>query len=194
MVIVITNNRLLGQRIRFELTFAGVSSLILSGHDAFDFSSVTQEDTLLLDVSSDISAARYAASFCRFSGVFLLSEKEENVKGCKTLRLPLPIGALKGVLEKKEAVLLFPEGENGSYVLLDGEKVVLSKTEYALLKTLYDAGGAYVGRDTLLCSIFGDEVSQSALNVYIHYLRKKLEKGERRLILSSRTGGYALKL
>jgi len=74
---------------------------------------------------------------------------------------------------------------------VDGERIPLTKQEYALLLRLYEATGDTVSRDILLESLFSERTEEN-LNVYIHYLRKKLEKSGKRLIFSSRGKGYAL--
>jgi hypothetical protein len=74
---------------------------------------------------------------------------------------------------------------------IDGEKILLTKQEYALLLRLYEANGEAVSRETLLEELFSERTEES-LNVYIRYLRKKLEKNGRRLIFSSRGKGYSL--
>ena len=73
---------------------------------------------------------------------------------------------------------------------LSGTHIPLTDVEYRLLKLLYDAGD-FVSRDELLNKVWGGECDGGVLNVYIHYLREKLEKGEK-IILSSRKNGYRI--
>lgn len=78
--------------------------------------------------------------------------------------------------------------------LVAGEEISLSSREYALLRALYEAKGEYVTREALLKTVWGDtESDPGVVNVYIHYLRRKLERGGHRFIASSRGLGYALK-
>jgi DNA-binding response OmpR family regulator len=76
---------------------------------------------------------------------------------------------------------------------LNGEIVELSARELALLEILLLRAGRLVGKDQLvdqLCS-WGEEVSNNAIEVYIHRLRKKLESGGPR-ITTVRGLGYCL--
>lgn len=71
--------------------------------------------------------------------------------------------------------------------------VDLSARELALLEILLLRAGRLVGKDQLvdqLCS-WGEEVSNNAIEVYIHRLRKKLEPGGAR-ITTVRGLGYCL--
>ena len=76
---------------------------------------------------------------------------------------------------------------------LNGEIVELSARELGLLEILLLRAGRLVGKDQLvdqLCS-WGEEVSNNAIEVYIHRLRKKLETGGPR-ITTVRGLGYCL--
>jgi two-component system OmpR family response regulator/two-component system response regulator TctD len=76
---------------------------------------------------------------------------------------------------------------------LNGEIVELSARELALLEILLLRAGRLVAKDQLvdqLCS-WGEEVSNNAIEVYIHRLRKKLEPGGAR-ITTVRGLGYCL--
>lgn len=78
-------------------------------------------------------------------------------------------------------------------VLLNGERICLTRLEYALLARLSAENGNPVSRDALYREIFGGEGDDGIVNVYIHYLRRKLESNGRRLIFSLRGRGYALR-
>ena len=60
---------------------------------------------------------------------------------------------------------------------VDGAPLELSGRETALLEILLNRIGRVVSKDTIIDLMFqwGDEVSQNAVEVYIHRLRKKLE-------------------
>ena len=73
---------------------------------------------------------------------------------------------------------------------LDGERIALTEVEYKLLRVLTEAAD-FVSRDELLHTVWGDDVDGGVLNVYVHYLREKLERGEK-IILSSRKFGYRI--
>ena len=75
-------------------------------------------------------------------------------------------------------------------------EVTLTRTEFALLETLMRNAGIVVTRDRLLDRVWGwdgDTLSNS-LDVYIGYLRRKLEAdGEPRLVHTVRGVGYVVR-
>ena len=66
----------------------------------------------------------------------------------------------------------------------------LSPTEARLLEVLKSASPASVSREALSLSVFGKQ-NDGMLNLYIHYLREKLEKDGIKRIFSDRGKGYA---
>lgn len=98
-----------------------------------------------------------------------------------------------------ETLLSIAEGEASTRVLecrgrtayLRGEEIRLTELESALLLRLIEARGEFVSREELLCDVWGDGADIGIINVYIHYLREKLERGEK-IIISSRKCGYKI--
>lgn len=86
---------------------------------------------------------------------------------------------------------LFLEGD-GRHARLDGERIRLTESEYKLLSLLIAGGGEFATREELTLGTFGEGVDGGSLNVYIHYLREKLERGGEKIILSSRKLGYRI--
>jgi two-component system OmpR family response regulator len=81
----------------------------------------------------------------------------------------------------------------GRVATIDGLMVELSARELGLLEVLLQRAGRLVSKDQLverLCE-WGEEVSNNAIEVYIHRLRKKIEKGPVR-IATVRGLGYCL--
>jgi two-component system OmpR family response regulator len=67
----------------------------------------------------------------------------------------------------------------GRVATIDGKMIELSARELGLLEVLLQRAGRLVSKDQLverLCE-WGEEVSLNAIEVYIHRLRKKIEKG-----------------
>lgn len=74
----------------------------------------------------------------------------------------------------------------------DGTEIELSRTEFALLEVLLRNAGQALPRETLIDRVWGHRTSNS-LEVYIRYLRRKLEAGDRPpLIHTVRGVGYRL--
>ena len=81
----------------------------------------------------------------------------------------------------------------GRVATIEGRMVDLSARELGLLEVLLQRTGRLVSKDQLverLCE-WGEEVSNNAIEVYIHRLRKKIEKGPIR-IATVRGLGYCL--
>jgi two-component system OmpR family response regulator len=77
---------------------------------------------------------------------------------------------------------------------LDGKMVELSARELSLLEVLLQRVGRPVSKCQLverLCE-WGEEVSLNAIEVYIHRLRKKIEKGPVRVATVRGLGCYYL--
>ena len=81
---------------------------------------------------------------------------------------------------------------DGRHVILDGEKIRLTESEHKLLSLIAAGDGELVSREELTLGTFGEGADGGILNVYIHYLREKLEGRGERIILSSRRGGYRI--
>lgn len=64
-------------------------------------------------------------------------------------------------------------------VEVDGERLILSKREYMLLKALMERAGTIQGKDNLEAKLYswGEEIASNAIEVHIHNLRKKLPDG-----------------
>ena len=118
-------------------------------------------------------------------GALRASRKEE----CD-LAIPFTFEELHRVLSaKRKAPLQLDRAERAAY--LYGEKIRLTEVEFSLLNTLFEAGD-YVSREELLYRVWGDEATDGIINVYIHYLREKLEARGEKIIISSRKMGYRI--
>ena len=108
--------------------------------------------------------------------------------GCD-VKIPFSYDALKKLVSEEKG--------NGGIRLsgriceLRGEKIKLTELEAKLLSLLICAGGAFVSRDRILSEIWDEGTDAGVINVYIHYLREKLERGEK-IIVSSRNLGYKI--
>lgn len=81
----------------------------------------------------------------------------------------------------------------GRVARIDGHTLELSAREISLLEVLLHRPGRMVSKEQLvdhLCE-WGDEVSNNAIEVYVHRLRKKLESGGVRIV-TVRGLGYCL--
>jgi two-component system OmpR family response regulator len=81
----------------------------------------------------------------------------------------------------------------GKVAQINGEPIELSARELALLKILLQRPGRMVSKEHLVDHVceWGEEVSTNAIEVYIHRLRKKLERGGVKIV-TVRGLGYCL--
>ncbi len=87
---------------------------------------------------------------------------------------------------------IHPDVSHASILVNDSE-VLLSAREFALFMALWEADGDYVSREALLARVWGDEETDDGIvNVYIHYLRRKLETNGHKYIYAARGRGYRL--
>ena len=99
--------------------------------------------------------------------------------------------ALRGEREQEHGLTL---AADGTAAYLNGTRIPLSGKEFALLACLVRAGGTAVSRATLLREVWGEGSGEGVVTVYLHYLRKKLERGGKKILYAVRGSGYALRL
>ncbi len=121
--------------------------------------------------------------------VFTRHAETEGMPYPVVLSLPFPMGAAAALMtrpqDEDDRLRLTPNG-----ALRRGQPIHLTATEHALLSALMEAQGQTVSRSVLAHRMQAD--TDGAVNVYIHYLRKKLETNGERIILSTRGGGYRI--
>jgi len=116
---------------------------------------------------------------------FSLQELEARVRALTRRKA----GATSSVI--RHGPLVYDQA--GRVASIDGKMVELSARELGLLEVLLQRSGRLVSKDQLverLCE-WGEEVSLNAIEVYIHRLRKKIERGPIR-IATVRGLGYCL--
>jgi len=81
----------------------------------------------------------------------------------------------------------------GRVARLNGEPLELSAREISLLEVFLQRAGRLVSKDQLVNHVceWGEEVSENAIEVYVHRLRKKLEPGGVKIV-TVRGLGYSL--
>ena len=76
-------------------------------------------------------------------------------------------------------------------IIYDGEEYLLTEKEFMLYSILKEARGEAVDRLSICERLWG-KLDNSSLNLYIHYLRQKLEHDGSKAIRSHRGKGYSL--
>lgn len=162
-VLILTADGYLFQKIRLEL------------EGEFECVSTGAADTVLADADTVEKIPAGALTMSR--------------RGTGDIALPFKLGELKKRLMPKEISALTL---GDKCAMLDGKAIRLTDVEFALLRAIYSRGGRYVSREELLQEVWGGGVDGGVINVYVHYLREKLEGGGERVILASRGEGYKI--
>lgn len=118
-------------------------------------------------------------------GEISMSRKEE----CD---LPIPFTyaeLLLAVGDKDEMPLTISKHDRCA--ILKGKKIRLTELEFSLLSYLFNAG-RQVSKSELLSEVWEGSANEGIVNVYIHYLREKLEAGGEKVIVCSRKYGYGI--
>ena len=134
----------------------------------------------------------YDADTCgECDGDFIIMSR--NSESCDTsLHLPFRFSEFYAALSanpKKNAHLGIDRVNSSA--ILGGERIKLTEVEMRLYERLFDSSD-YVSREELLEYVWHGQSEAGVLNVYIHYLREKLEGRGEKIILSSRKLGYKL--
>ncbi len=115
-----------------------------------------------------------------------------DVSGADTLRRPFRLSALAAAVQEPPSHGLQMQK---NAVLVHGERIPLTAREHALLSCLVQAGGKPVSRRDLYAAVWGGEgeADDGIVVVYLHYLRKKIERDGKKLLYAVRGKGYALR-
>ena len=170
-VAVITKNRFLYQKIKLELGEAAECILCADG-------ATENFDVYLID--------KDCPNFNDKSGL-TMSYNDESAD----IHLPFRIGGLKKLIFGDEKMLLAVDRERKT-VHIGGRVISLTEVEFALFDAIYSRGGEYATREDLLDEVWGGACDNGVINVYVHYLREKLETDGEKIILCSRKRGYAI--
>lgn len=130
----------------------------------------------------------------------ILTDEEEKILDKRCVLIGRGADAALRVPFKSEALIRLVAGDvtenvmrlDGRAVYFKGEKIKLTEVEYSLLSSLISAGGNFIEREALLKSVWGEGADGGVLNVYVHYLREKLEACGEKVIISSRKQGYKI--
>lgn len=147
---------------------------------------LTEYPVLLWDIDKKGSDEKTFPERCH-ARLLLLSRDE--VEG--TARLPTANRTLLSFLhadEEKEEYLTLDTTARVAHIY--GEAVKLTELEATLLSYLISRRGECATNEELVRHLWGGQASAGAVNVYIHYLREKLELRGEKVILVRRGQGY----
>ncbi len=188
------------------------------GHDGLSFAETQSFDVIVLDV---LLPGRNGIDVCRtlrrmkiHTPVLMLTARdalEQRVEGLDAgaddyLTKPFAVAELQArvrALGRRKAPIADETLEVGDVtvsiaahrVTRKGREIDLSPREFALLEFLMRHPGQVLTRDQILESVWGYDYSPLAnvVDIYIHYLRRKLDRGfGRKMIRTVRGIGYSI--
>ncbi len=162
--------------------------------DDYLFKKIELATTAIAEVSRISADGAHGGFDCIIADIDTCEAPLGAVSASRTreCRLPIPFSfeALEEiVLGARSAKLVISKQEKCAY--LYGEHIKLTDVEYSLLSCLISHGG-FVSRAEVLSEVWGDVTNDGIINVYVHYLREKLEKQGEKIIISSRNQGYKI--
>ena len=190
-----------------------------NGRRALDLASETEFDLIVLDVMlpgvDGFDVCRRLRDAGRFSPVLFLTARdqpEDRIKGFVTggddyLAKPFSVDELvlrvAAILRRTgneapsdlfvvDDLRLDPAGQE---VRRAGVVINLSPTEFRLLHYLMVNTGVVVSKGQILANVWDYDYdgSENVVELYVGYLRRKIDKGHRPLIHTRRAAGYVLR-
>lgn len=186
--IILTKDKSLFTVIAFELEGMGLT---------VDDGSENECTLLIADIDS---IEKFSVKYKKLA---LVSRCPSEKKCDLSLKRPVHVGLLREVVralfaesekkekpktDKKDRIKPLPEERS---VLVNSKKIRLSEREYLVFSILYENRGATVAREELETAL-GAEGGNEA-DVYVCFLRRKLESDGKRRIFTVRGVGYVLK-
>jgi len=214
-VLLVEDDELLGDGVRIGLMQYGYAvDWVKDGQSALQAILSENFDTIVLDLGlpkrSGLEVLKAARSKNISTPVLILTARElveDRVKGLDAgaddyLVKPFDLEELSArirALQRRTVARAEPMIAYGKISLdpasrtafLDGEPVILSRREFALLLKLLENTGRVLSRENLTQTLYGwgDEIDSNALEVHIHNLRKKFGHN---LIRTIRGIGYVV--
>ena len=208
----------LGEQLQLLEEFATQSAS--SGAEGLEMAKKDYYDAILLDVGLPDMDGREVCRLMRRSGVktpiimltamdsdadtILALDSGANDYVTKPFKLNVLLARLRAQLRQHEqsedaVFTIGPYSFRPSAKILESQdgktKIRLTEKETAILKYLYRAGSAVVGRDTLLGEVWGYNagVTTHTLETHVYRLRQKIEADPSNAeILVTEPGGYRL--
>ncbi len=108
------------------------------------------------------------------------------------LKIPFTTEALSATLKRHSQPNSGLKLDTGSHlVIFKGKSVKLTELEFSLLSLLLSEA-RFFSKEEILKGVWTAGCAAGIVNVYIHYLREKLESEGERVIISSRGRGYKI--
>ena len=185
---IVSNDRIYAQWIKLELIEKGKSASV---SDSLAFAPSAK--IYIIDIDTVPFATKGDSKIICFG----LSEKPPKEKGIMYLVRPFTSDELLSACEQAyvySSSRLWNETDTSSErhcIIYNGEEYMLTDKEYMLYEILRNADGEPVDRLSISEKLWG-KLDDNSLNLYIHYLRQKLEHNGIKAIRAHRGKGYSL--
>ena len=185
---IVSNDRIYAQWIKLELIEKG-KSVSVSESLAF----APSAKLYIIDIDTVPPSPKGDSEIICFGK----SEKPPKEKGVLYLARPFTADELLTACEQSHIYSSQSTptdtdmSEKRKRVLYNGEEYLLTEKEYMLYDILKNADGEPVDRLSICEKLWG-ELDDNSLNLYIHYLRQKLEHSGTKAIRAHRGKGYSL--
>lgn len=188
-VCIVTADRIYAQWILLELTKYKKSVVVSS-----TFSNAPSASVYIIDTDTVPPSYKGASKFI-FFGMSPKKTKEKSIYLTRPFTAQELIDAYETVDKgEKEAICSNQpiEASKGKNRISHADTdISLTEKEYALYSILKEAKGKPVSREALCEALWGKS-DDNSLNLYIHYLRQKLEADGTKAIRSHRGKGYSI--
>ena len=167
-VLILSKDKYLIRKLQLEL--AGVADAVTAG-DSFD--------ALVYDLDSGLEMPQFAGRTVLLSREGAVGAVSLPTERGTVARLICSDGGKTLTLSETDRTAVFGE-----------KRIKLTSHEYSLLALLLESDG-YVERSKIAKSVW-DDAADGLINIYVHYLREKLEADGDKVIISSRKYGYKI--
>lgn len=221
-VLFAEDDRAISSAVKKRLQREGyITDICDNGRDAYDFMLAADYDVILMDImmpgEDGVSVVRKARAAGVHTPVVFLTARDsvaDRVAGLdaggddylvKPFAMDELLARIRVMMRRRSdggrtdnvlAVADLRMDMSSRCVTRNGKSIVLTAKEYALLETMMRNAGIVLSRSRIEQKLFGYDYmgASNMVDVYIRYLRKKLDEGfDRRLIHTVRGVGYVLR-
>ena len=199
-VLIVEDDSGIAEFLRLELEHEGYAILhAADGRTALEIFEKAAPDIVLLDIMlpqlNGLEVLRRIRKTSKTPVIMLTARGDtfDKVSGldsgaddylAKPFEIEELLARMRAVLRRNNAREITPLklrgialNPNSMEVTVNKERVMLSKTEYLLLKTLLEHKNTVLSRDTIISTVWGEDhyIDENSVDVYVRYLRAKID-------------------
>jgi two component transcriptional regulator, winged helix family len=199
-VLIVEDDSGIAEFLRLELEHEGYAILhTADGRTALEIFEKAAPDIVLLDIMlpqlNGLEVLRRIRKTSKTPVIMLTARGDtfDKVSGldsgaddylAKPFEIEELLARMRAVLRRNNAREITPLklrgialNPNSMEVTVNKERVMLSKTEYLLLKALLEHKNTVLSRDTIISTVWGEDhyIDENSVDVYVRYLRAKID-------------------